>query len=220
MTALHNLRILIADDHELVRKGIRALLASRTEWRVCAEAATGREVIALAAEHRPHVVIMDIAMPELNGLEATRKIRKMLPRTQVLILSLHYSDQLVREVVDSGARAYLLKSDISRDLIAAIDALSKNQSFFTSDAARILLEGFCNRSSAAAPPLIRESLTTREREIAQLLAEGKSCKLVATVLGISLKTAETHRAHIMRKLNIHSVSDLVRYAVRNKIIEA
>ena len=219
MPDLHKLRILIADDHELVRKGLKAMLSSRPDWALCAEAATGREAVALAAKHRPDIVVMDIAMPELNGLEATRKIRKMLPRTEVAILSLHYSDQLVREVLDSGARAYILKSDANRDLITAIEALRKKRSFFTSGAAQILLEGFCNPASAAEPPLIRESLTERERETVQLLVEGKSCKEVAETLGIAVKTAESHRAHVMRKLKIHSVSELVRYAVRNRMIE-
>jgi DNA-binding NarL/FixJ family response regulator len=219
MRALRKLRILIADDHELVRKGLKAMLSSRPDWVLCAEAATGREAVALAAKHRPDIVVMDIAMPELNGLEATRKIRKMLPRTEVVILSLHYSDQLVREVLDSGARAYILKSDAYRDLITAIEALRKKRSFFTSGAAQILLEGFCNPASGAEPPLIRESLTARERETVQLLVEGKSCKEVAGILGIAVKTAESHRAHVMRKLKIHSVSELVRYAVRNRMIE-
>jgi DNA-binding NarL/FixJ family response regulator len=219
MPALNNLRILIADDHEIVRRGLKTLLASRAGWVVCAEAATGREAVALAGQHRPDIVVMDIAMPGLNGLEATRQTRKMLPKTQVMILSLHYSDQLVREVLDSGARAYILKSDASRDLLSAIEALANNRSFFTSGAAQILLDGFCNPSSGAQPPLMHKSLTAREREIVQLVCEGKSNKEVAVALGISVKTAETHRANIMRKLEMHSASELVRYAVRNSMIE-
>jgi DNA-binding NarL/FixJ family response regulator len=219
MPALNNIRILIADDHEIIRRGLRALLASRPDWVVCAEAVTGREAVALAVQHRPEIVVMDIAMPGLNGLEATRQIRKMLPKTQVMILSLHYSDQLVREVLDSGARAYILKSDASRDLLTAAEALTKNRTFFTSGAAQILIDGFCDQPSAAQAPLMRKSLSAREREIVQLVAEGKSTKEVAVILGISVKTAETHRANIMRGLEIHSVSELVRYAVRNNMIE-
>jgi DNA-binding NarL/FixJ family response regulator len=219
MPAANNLRILIADDHEIVRGGLTALLSSRPGWVVCAEAATGREAVALTAQHRPDIVVMDISMPGLNGLEATRQIRKILPRAEVLVLTLHYSDQLVREVTDAGARGYVLKSDASTELLTAVEALASHRSFFTPGAAQILLDGFCNRPSAAQPALMRKSLSTREREIAQLLAEGNSSKEVAVALGISVKTAETHRANIMRKLEIHSVSELVRYAVRNNMIE-
>jgi DNA-binding NarL/FixJ family response regulator len=219
MPVLNNLRILIADDHEIVRRGLKAVLLSKPNWVVCAEAGTGREAVALAAQHRPDIVIMDIAMPGLNGLEATRQIRKMLPKTKTLILSLHYSDQLVREVVDSGARAYILKSDASRDLLTAVDAIMRNRTFFTSGAAQILIDGFCKPASAPEHPLMLKSLSAREREIVQLLAEGNSSKEVAVALGISVKTAETHRANIMRKLEIHSVSALVRYAVKNNMIE-
>jgi DNA-binding NarL/FixJ family response regulator len=219
MLAQNSLRILIADDHEIIRRGLKALLASRPGWMVCAEAATGREAVALAAEHRPDIVVIDISMPGLNGLEATRQIRKRLPKTQVMILSAHYTDQLVREVLDSGARAYILKSDASRDLLNAVEAIADNRSFFTSGAAQILIDGFCKPASAAQEPLMRKSLSAREREIVQLLAEGNSSKEVAVALGISVKTAETHRANIMRKLEMHSVSELVRYAVKNKMIE-
>jgi len=219
MAELNNLRILIADDHEIVRRGLRTLLSSQPGWMICAEAGTGREAISKAEEQRPDIVVMDIAMPGMNGLEATRKIRKKLPKTQVLILSLHYSDQLVREVVDAGARGYILKSDASRDLFRAIEAVRNQGTFFTSNAAQILLDGFCNPGQAPRTPLVRTSLSAREREIVQLLAEGKSSKEVATVLGISVKTAETHRSNIMRKLEIHSVSELVRFAVKNCMIE-
>jgi len=220
MANLNALRILIADDHEIVRRGLRSLLSSRAGWTVCAEAASGREAIALALQHRPDIVVMDISMPGLNGLEATRKVRKITPKPEVLILSLHYSDQLVREILDAGARGYLLKSDASRDLLRAIEALATRRTFFTSGAARMIVDGFCKPNSEASGTLVRERLSSREREIVQLLAEGKSSKEVAVTLGISVKTAETHRANIMRKLELHSVSELVRYAVRNQIIEA
>lgn len=221
MPNLNDLRILIADDHEIVRRGLKTLLSSRPGWTVCAEAASGREAIALAAQQRPDIVVMDISMPGLNGLEATRKIRKMLPKAEVVILSLHYSDQLVREVLDAGARGYILKSDATRDLLKAIEALATRRSFFTSGAAQMIIDGFRNPGSANEPGnLMRHRLSSREREIVQLLAEGKSSKEVAVTLGISVKTAETHRANIMRKLEMHSVSELVRYAVRNQMIEA
>ncbi len=214
------LRILVADDHDIVRRGLKALLCAHPGWTVCGEALTGREAVTLAEEMKPDIVVMDISMPELNGLEAARRIRKTLPQTEVLILSLHYSDELVRGVVDAGARAYIMKSDGDRDLVIAVEALAKHKSFFTSRAAEMLIDGFRKQVSPTEPrPILRNRLTSREREIVQLLAEGRSSKEVARSLGISVKTAETHRANIMRKLEIHSVSELVRYAVRNQIIE-
>jgi DNA-binding NarL/FixJ family response regulator len=160
-------------------------------------------------------------MPDLNGLEAARKIRKSLPKCEILILTLHFSDQLVREIVEAGVRAYIMKSDADRDLVAAVEALSNHRPFFTARAADMLLDGFVRPHATVDPDaVIRNRLTAREREIVQLLAEGKSSKEVAVSLGISVKTAETHRANIMRKLELHSVSELVRYAVRNQIIEA
>jgi DNA-binding NarL/FixJ family response regulator len=218
---MSSLRILVADDHDIIRRGLKALLSSRPGWVVCAEAATGREAITLSEQQRPDIVVMDISMPDMNGLEAARKIRKALPKTEVVVLSLHYSDQLVREIVDAGARAYIMKSDADRDLLTAIEAVANHRSFFTSRAAEMLIDGFCVQSSVTESRalLMRNQLTSREREIVQLLAEGQSSKEVAVTLGISVKTAETHRANIMRKLELHSVSELVRYAVRNQIIE-
>lgn len=219
MAIPNSLRVLIADDHEIVRRGLRAMISSRPGWVVCAEAATGREAVTKAEQQRPDIVVMDIVMPGLNGLEATRKIRKRLPKTQVVILSLHYSDQLVQEVLDAGARSYLLKTDASRDLITAIEALATHRTFFTSAAAQVLVDRVCN-PQAQATPLLRSMLSGREREVVQLLAEGNSSKEVAKALCISVKTAETHRANIMRKLQMHSVSELVRYAVKHHITEA
>ena len=219
MLALNHLRILIADDHEIVRQGLKAVLSSRRGWVVCAEATTGREAVTLATQHRPDIVIMDISMPELNGLEATRQIHRMLPRTRILVLSLHYSDQLVREIVEAGAGAYVLKSDTGAELLIAIEALASDRSFFTSGIARTLIDGICSPASAPQPLLMHKSLTARQREVVQLLAEGKTSKEAAITLGITVKTAETHRANIMRKLEMHSVSELVRYAVRNSMIE-
>ena len=212
------LHILIADDHELVRRGLEALLSSKPGWVVCAEAATGREAIAKAEKHRPNLVVMDIAMPELNGLEAIRSISKMLPKTEFIVLSVHYSEQLVREVIEAGAHAYVLKSDADRDLVIALEALANHRSFFTASATDFILDGALKKDSIPVG-LTRRRLTSREREIIQLIAEGRSSKELAGLLGISTKTAETHRANVMRKLELHSVVDLVRYAVRNSVIE-
>jgi len=215
------LRILIADDHDIIRRGLRQLIHSHPGWEVCAEAKTGREAVSLAEQHSPDIIVMDISMPELNGLEAAQRIHKMLPKTGIAILSLHFSDQLVRDIVAAGARAYITKSDADRDLVSAVEALANRRTFFTPRAAEILLSGFSDaRTGAAVESGPRERLTPREREIVQLLAEGNSSKEVAVALGISVKTAETHRANIMRKLELHSVSELVRYAVKNQIIEA
>jgi DNA-binding NarL/FixJ family response regulator len=178
--------VLIADDHEVVRRGLRALIDEQPGWQVVAEAIDGREAVAKAEEFKPDVAILDITMPSLNGLEATRQIAKLSPRTKVLILSIHESDQLIHGLLDAGARGYILKADAGRDFSE---------------------EGF-------------SQITGREREVVQLLAQGKSSKEIAKGLGIAFKTVETHRANLMRKLNCHSVAEIVRYAVRNHIVDA
>jgi DNA-binding NarL/FixJ family response regulator len=211
-------RILLADDHDIVRQGLRNVLEQRPEWKVCGEASNGRQAVKQALELKPDVVILDISMPELNGLEAARQIVKGMPKTEILVLTVHESENLVREVLDAGARGYLLKSDASKHLLPAIESLLAHKPFFTSKVSEIVLEGYL--SGAKPPRDPHRRLTPREREIIQLLAEGKSNKEVATALNISVKTAETHRTNIMRKLDLHSVSELVRYAVKNKIIEA
>lgn len=219
--SVKTLRILVADDHDIIRRVLKQLLTAHSGWEVCAEAKTGREATALVEQLKPDIVVMDIGMPDLNGLEAARQIRKLRPETEIVILTLHFSEQLVREIVEAGIRAYITKSDADRDLVAAVEALADHRSFFTARAADILLDGFVGRRPLTDPPALpRNRLTPREREIVQLLAEGKSSKEVAAALGISVKTAETHRANIMRKLELHSVSELVRYAVKNQIIEA
>ncbi len=218
---MKTLRILIADDHDLLRRGVKTLLLSHAGWEVCGEAKTGREAVSRAEELKPDVLVLDISMPDLNGVEAARRIRKTSPGTEILILSMHYSDQLIREIVDAGVRGYIVKSDSDRDLIIAVETLAKHKPFFTSQATEVILGSFNPGGPVKeVPGLIRERLTSREREIVQLLAEGKSSKEVASSLGISVKTAETHRANVMRKLELHSVSELVRYAVRNQIIDA
>jgi len=214
-------RVLVADDHDLMRRGIRTLLETHAGWEVCGEARTGREAVEKAEELKPDVIVLDISMPELNGVEAARRIRKTSANTEVLILSMHYSDQLIREIVDAGIRGYIVKSDSDRDLIIAVETLAKHKPFFTPHATEVILGNYnTGRPGVNLPELISNRLTSREREIVQLLAEGKSSKEVASSLGISVKTAETHRANIMRKLDLHSVSEVVRYAVRNQIIEA
>lgn len=213
------LRILVADDHEVVRRGLCSLLRAQPEWEVCGEAVDGRDAVEKAVQLRPEIVILDIGMPNLNGLEATRQILKANPQIRVLILTLHDSDQVVRDILDAGARAFLLKSDAARDLIAAVEALRRGKIYFTPKVGAMVLEGFLQRDTKTAPePQERHRLTAREREIVQLLAEGKSSKEVAVALGLSVKTAETHRSNIMRKLGLHSVSALVLYAVQNNIV--
>jgi DNA-binding NarL/FixJ family response regulator len=211
-------RILVADDHEVVRKGLISLLQSQPDWQVCGEAADGREAVEKAQQLKPDVVILDIGMPSLNGLEATRQILKINPQARVLILTLHDSDQVVREVLNAGARGFLLKSDAARDLVAAVEALRRDKTYFTSKVATMVLEGYLKGTPGTVATTSRSRLTPREREIVQLLAEGKSTKEVAVALGLSVKTAETHRSNIMRKLQLHSVSDLVLYAVKNNIV--
>jgi DNA-binding NarL/FixJ family response regulator len=209
-------RIIIADDHELVRKGLAAVVAETGTWKVVAEAGNGRQAVQLVSEHKPDIAILDLTMPELNGLEATRQILAAEPQTRVLILTAHESEQLIREVLGAGAQGYVLKSDAGRILIGAVESLLEGRTFFTSKVARMVLEGYL-RSPAETQTL--PTLSGREREIVQLLAEGRSNKEVARKLDISVKTAETHRSNIMRKMHFESLSDLVRYAVRNKIID-
>jgi len=216
-------RILLADDHEIVRRGLRSLLEEQPGWQVVGEAGDGREAVAKTKELKPSVVVLDISMPTLNGLEATRQIVKEEPRTKVLILSMSESDALVREVLEAGARGYVLKTDLSRDLISAVEEIHRDRTFFTNKVGQMVLEGYLDTgpgSKAQSVAVKKDRLTPRQREIVQLLAEGKSSKEVAVTLGLSTKTAETHRANIMQRLNCHSVSELVRYAVRNGIIQA
>lgn len=218
---LEPLRLLVVDDHEVVRKGLRSVLEQQPGWQVAGEASNGREAVTKAKELQPDVTVLDISMPSLNGLEATRQMLKQNSREKVLILTMHESDPLIQEVLNAGARGYLLKSDAGKDLVDAVEAVRRNKTFFTAKVGQMMLDGYLDKkpkpADRDAPP---SRLTPRQREIVQLLAEGKSSKEVAAALGLSVKTAETHRANIMRRLGCHSVSELVRYAIRNGIIVA
>jgi len=210
-------RILVADDHEVVRQGVGARLEGQRGWVVCGEASMGREAVAKAVDQRPDIVVLDISMPELNGLEATRQIRRSVP-AKILILTVHESDQVVTEVLDAGAHGYVLKTDAGRKLVEAIRALLGRQEFLTE---RVQLAGARRTQARRAAGARRGAgrLSPREREVLQLLVEGRSSKEIGTVLGMTTKTAEKHREHILGKLNLHSMSELVRYAIRNRIIE-
>jgi DNA-binding NarL/FixJ family response regulator len=212
------LRILIADDHEVARRGVRSLLEAHPGWEVCGEAKDGREAVECANKMKPDLVLLDIGMPSLNGLDAARQILAASPETRILILTMHDSEQVVREVLAVGARGFLLKSDAGRDLVAAVEALQHNRTFFTTRVAQMVLEGYLHPNNGSDRPC-RYILTPREREVIQLLAEGKTTKEVAVMLNLSVKTAETHRTNLMRKLDLHSVADLTLYAVRNSIVQ-
>jgi DNA-binding NarL/FixJ family response regulator len=213
------LRILIADDHDLLRRGVKTLLQSHAGWEICGEAHTGREAVTKADELRPDIVILDISMPDLNGIDAAKRIRRVLPETEILMLSVHYSDQLIRDILKVGVRGYIVKSDSDRDLVVAVETLANHKPFFTPRATELILRNYNQGDTVDVSEPIPKNLTTREREIVQLIAEGKSCKEVASSLFISVKTAETHRGNIMRKLQLHTKTELVRYAMRNRIID-
>ncbi|MEO6789064.1 MAG: response regulator transcription factor [Chthoniobacteraceae bacterium] len=218
---MKTLKILIADDHELIREGLKARLEKQPGWRVCAEAVNGRQAVQMAYGLKPDVAILDISMPELNGVEATRQIRRVCPGTEVLILTMQQSEGLVREVLAAGARGFVLKTDTTRLLVSAVEALAEGKPFFTGKVSELVLGGFLDPHAATRAGSDEGGrLSPREREIAQLLAEGKTNKDVAARLGVSVKTIDAHRANIMRKLNLHSVAELVLYAVREKLIDA
>jgi DNA-binding NarL/FixJ family response regulator len=207
------IQILLADDHNIVRKGLRKTLEENQEWHVCGEACDGREAVKLALDLKPDIVVLDLTMPELNGIEATRQIKNSLPKTEVLIFTMHETEEMILSAFQAGARGFVLKSADELELVEAIKVISRHRPYFTSEASKALLDNLLR-------PSMRDSLLTdREREVVQLLAEGKSNKEVATALFISVKTVETHRAAIMRKLEINSIAELVRYAVRNHLIE-
>ncbi len=213
---MSNLRMLIADDHEIVRQGLRSLLQTRPGWEVCGEAADGWEAVSKAAELHPDIVAMDVGMPNLNGVDAARQILKNAPHQKILFLTLYESEQLARSVATVGAKGLILKSDAGKDFVNAVDAVQHNGTFFNPRMAQAL--GSDLRGSYRTQD--KDVLTRRERQVVQLLAEGKSTKEVAAALNLSVKTAETHRSNIMSKLGLHSISELILYAVRNNIVQA
>ncbi|SEI76685.1 two component transcriptional regulator, LuxR family [Sphingomonas sp. OV641] len=211
----HTRRVLIADDHDVVRRGVRTLLETRPNLHIVAEATNGRDALQEAISTRPDIAILDYSLPELNGLDLTRAIKREVPRVEVLIYTMHDREELVLEVLRAGARGYVLKSDTERHLLAAVDALSINRPYFSGVISETLLERFL-----ASSPATQATLTHREREVVQLIAEGLINKEIAHSLGISVKTVETHRAAVMHKLKLRTTAELVRYAVRNNIVEA
>jgi DNA-binding NarL/FixJ family response regulator len=215
---LASLKILIADDHEVVRRGLRSLIETKPEWQVVGEASNGREAVNEVMRLSPNIVLMDLAMPELNGIEATRRIKEQSPRTEVLILSAKHSETLVAEALSAGARGFAVKSDAGQELLVAVESLSEGRPFFSARVGDFVVQSYADgaRSEPATPKV---SLTARERQVLQLLAEGQGNKQVAASLDISVKTAEAHRANVMRKLRAQSLSDLVRYAIRNQLVE-
>jgi DNA-binding NarL/FixJ family response regulator len=215
---MKRLRILVADDHELVRCGIRGLLRARPGWTVVGEAMNGREAVEKANRLKPDVVILDISMPDLDGLQATRRIREVVPTTKVVVLTMHDSDQMVRRVLHAGALGYVLKSDLATQLVKAVKYVSAGKQFLTPRISDIVLKGFLkigNQVDKTGHSQARPTL--REIEVIRLLAEGKANKEIAVELGITIRTVETHRAKIMLKLGLHSLTELIHYAIRHKI---
>jgi DNA-binding NarL/FixJ family response regulator len=214
------LRIMLADDHHVTRLGLRHLLERKPEWKVCGEASNGREAVEMAATLMPHIAIVDLSMPELNGLEATRQIVKGAPGTAVLIYTMDESEKVIHEVLSAGAKGIVLKSDLDSSIVQAVETVAQGKPFFSSRVAETVVTAYMAQrakgTEGEAPA--HDALTAREREVLQLLAEGKSNKEVASILGISTRTAQTHRAEIMHKIRLNSLSDLVRYAIRNGLI--
>lgn len=208
-------RILLADDHVVVRRGLRALLETQADFKVCAEAGDGRDAVELASKYKPDIAVLDVSLPILNGVEATRQILRSSPGTEILVFTMHDSDDLISEVLHAGARGYLLKSEADDQIVNAVSTLARHRPFFSSQVSETLLEKFNSGGNSHSTVL-----TGREREIVQLIAEGNSNKKIALLLDISVKTVETHRSAAMRKLNLRSTAELVRYAVRNKLIQA
>ena len=211
-------RILLADDHTLVRQGLRKLLEERPEWEVIAEAGDGREAVRMAEQQKPDVAILDVAMPLLNGIEATRQITKRVPSTRVLVLSMHADEAYVTQILQAGATGYLLKDSADVDLLKAVDEAAQGRSFFSPAIARVMLDDYVRQLADKGVTDRYESLSEREREIFQLIAEAKTNKEIAALLNVSPSTVETHRAHIMEKLDLHSAAEIVLYAVRRGVI--
>jgi DNA-binding NarL/FixJ family response regulator len=208
-------RILIADDHDVVRSGVRAILEARSGWEVVGEAADGKSAIHEAGKTRPDVVVLDYGLPLVNGVEAARQIKARAPATEILIFTMHDTDNLVRDVLEAGARGFLLKSDAKELLVSAIESLANHKPFFTGKVSEALLDSYLSRSGGK-----QSALSSREKSVIQLIAEGKTNKKIADILSLSTKTVETHRASAMRKLNIDTTAALIRYAIRNNLVEA
>jgi two-component system, NarL family, response regulator NreC len=217
---MRRLRILVADDHEVMRTGVRALIEQEPGWQVCGTATNGQEAVEAARKLKPDVVILDMTMPELDGLEALREIKRALPNTEVVIFSAHHSEEVIGQLFEAGAKSYIQKSDASRHLVTAIKSIADHKPFFTSEISQVLFAKFLSGSAGKKQNGQEHTVTSRERDVVRLLAGGNSNKEVANCLGISIRTAETHRATLMRKLGLESLAALVRYAIRNNIIDA
>jgi DNA-binding NarL/FixJ family response regulator len=215
-------KILVVDDHSIVRRGIRSLLETQPDMQVCAEAADGVTAMEQVIKERPNLVVLDLTMPEKNGLEVTRLIREESPSSEVLILTMHFSEEVAREVLRCGARGYILKSDADSELLAAVRHIKNNKPFFTGKLAASMAESFVRdtRGSGNNGKAEDVALSNREMEVVQLLARGKSNKQAAAMLGVSTRTVESHRNHIMRKMEFGSFSDLIRFAIRSNLIQA
>jgi DNA-binding NarL/FixJ family response regulator len=218
MGEMPRVRILLADDHTMVRQGLRKVLEERSDWEVVAEANNGREAVRLAEQHHPDVAIVDVAMPLLNGIETTRQITKRVPATRVLVLSMHSDEAYVTQILQAGATGYLLKDSADVDLMQAVGAVSVGKSFFSPAIARVMLDDYVRQLADKGITDRYESLSAREREIFQLIAEGKTNKEIAALLSVSPSTVDTHRGHIMEKLDLHSAAEIVLYAVRRGVI--
>jgi len=214
---MKNIRVLLAEDHTIVRKGLRSLLDAEAGMEVIGEAANGREAVDKVQQLLPDVVVMDIAMPGLNGLEATRQIKKRFPEVKVVILTVHTNEEYIRQILRAGASGYLVKQAAPRELIAAIRAAQRGDSYLSPSVSRKVVAQYVQRAGAVAEQDSYEKLTNREREVLQLIAEGNSTREIADVLHISVKTAESHRAHLMDKLDIHTTAELTRYAIRKGV---
>ena len=211
-------KILVADDHDLMRRGIKALLSDNPRWEVCGEARNGQEAVTKCEQLKPHIAILDFNMPELNGLEAAERIRNVSPQTEILMLTIDSSNQLIHALLSAGVRGYVLKSDSHKELANAVTALESHRPYFTHGAIEIMLRDKRQDRSPSEVQSCDDGLTTREQEILRLVAEGESTPRIAGILGISKKTIDTHRGNLMRKLGLHSVTELVRYALRNHVV--
>jgi len=211
---MKRIRILLADDHAVVRRGFQMILAEQSDMEIVGEAGNGREVLELAAKLKPDVVVMDVAMPELNGIEATRRMAESAPRARVLALSMHKDSVYVREILRAGARGYLLKDSVAADLVSAVRAVASGEGYLSPGVSDAVLDDYRRH---VTNPIDR--LTSREREVLQMLAEGKTNKDIAAILNLSVYTVDAHRGRIMEKLNLHSINELVRFAVRNGLID-